>query len=182
MASWIKKEFNAINLGDDRLNVRFLKIAEAFLERPNGSMSEITGNWADTKASYRFFGNEKVLKNQLLSPHVARTVERAYKSQQTVLAIQDTTYLDYTHHPKTEGLGKLTRPMKNRDPLLGLIVHNTLAITADGIPLGLLDQKIYRRGDEDVSKTQWHKKRPIEKKESYRWIEVVKKIKSYYQI
>lgn len=83
MTSWVKEEFCAIDLGDDRLNVRFLKIAEAFLERPSGSMSEITGNWADTKASYRFFSNEKVTKNQLLRPHVARTIERMNKTGKT---------------------------------------------------------------------------------------------------
>ena len=71
--------------------------------------------------------------------------------------------------------------MKGRNPLLRLVVHNTLAISTDGIPLGLLDQKIYRRSEEDVSKTQWNKKRPIEKKESYRWIEVVKKMKVFFQ-
>ena len=91
MTSWVKEKFCAINLGDERLNTRFLKIAEAFLERPSGSMSEITGNWANTKASYRFFGNEKVSKSQLLSPHITRTIERISKTKQTILAIQDTT-------------------------------------------------------------------------------------------
>ena len=144
-------------------------------------MSEITGKWPETKASYRFFANEKVTKDKILDPHIQSTKDRIEKSGETVLAIQDTTYLDYTHHPKTEGLGKLTRPDKSRNPLMGLVVHNTLAITTTGVPLGLLDQKIYLRGDEDVRRTQWNKKRPIEKKESFRWVEVVRKVSSHFQ-
>lgn len=178
MATWVSKEFENISFGDSRLNERFLKITSTLLEKPSGCMSEITGNWAESKASYRFFGNVKVTKDEILKQHVERTVARAESAAEVVLAIQDTTYLDFTHHPKTLGLGKLTRPQKNRPPLVGFVLHNTLAVTPDGQCLGLLDQKIYRRSAEDVKRTQPNKLRPIEKKESYRWIEAVKNISS----
>lgn len=178
MASWSEEEFDGISFGDTRLNERFLRIADSLLEKPSGSISEITGSWAETKASYRFFGNEKVTKSEILRHHIDQTMVRISTSGQAILAIQDTTYLDFTHHPKTQGLGKLTRPKKGRPPLMGLVLHNTLAITSEGECLGLLDQKIYKRADEDLNKTQSNKTRPIEKKESYRWIEVVKKISS----
>lgn len=178
MTTWIDEEFEDISFGDSRLNDRFLKVAERFLEKPSSSVSESSGSWAESKANYRFFENEKVTKAEILRPHVVQTMKRISDAKQTVLAIQDTTYLDYTHHPRTQGLGKLTRPSKTRPPLMGLVLHNTLAVTAAGECLGLLNQKIYRRSDEDLNKTQNNKKRPIEKKESYRWIEVVKQVNS----
>ena len=48
------------------------------------------------------------------------TKERA-KQEETILAIQDTTYYNYTHHPKTEGLGVLSKfKGKHKDEILTL--------------------------------------------------------------
>lgn len=176
MASWTEEEFKEISFGDSRLDERFHKIAKALLEKPSGYESEVTDNWAEAKGCYRFFANEKVSKVEILKHHFKSTKERTRSVQDVVLAIQDTTYLDYTHCPTTEGLGKLTRPKKGHNPLMGLILHNTLAVTSKGECLGLLDQKIYKRSDEDIRKT--NKTRPIEQKESFRWLESVRNISS----
>jgi hypothetical protein len=59
-----------------------------------------------------------------------------------VLAIQDTTTLNYTTHPKTQGLG----PIGSRGgPLIGLLLHSTLALTPSGQPLGFLHNAVRAR-------------------------------------
>src|SRR4051794_25970518 len=101
MLTWIQEEMTEVSFGDSRLNERFLKIGEAFLERPQVSMNQITGEWADAKACYRFFDNSKVTQEEILGPHISKTAERVDANEGIVLVVQDTTYLDFTHHPKT---------------------------------------------------------------------------------
>ena len=83
---------------------------------------------------------------KILATHAKRTVERA-KNYSTILAIQDTSYISYTGHTKTTGLCKLTSRMGTYSKIEwnGLIMHTTLAVTTDGLPLGMLDQKINSR-------------------------------------
>ena len=53
----------------------------------------------------------------------------------------------------------------------GLIVHSNIAVTTEGIALGLLDQKTWSRDPSQRGKSKNSYKRPIEEKESYKWIE-----------
>ncbi len=56
-----------------------------------------------------------------------------------VLAIQDTTALNYSTHPKTQGLG----PIGSHSPkTIGLLLHSTLALTPTGQPLGFLHNAV----------------------------------------
>ena len=99
-----------------------------------------------------------------------------------VLAVGDTTYLDYKKIlEKREKYG----PIGNGGN--GLILHSTLAVNADnGQPIGLLTEKLWHREHEEegnsLTKQQKKKKqaearkRPIEQKESYKWIEAFKEV------
>ena len=56
------------------------------------------------------------------------------RGHERVFAIQDTTYLDYTHHRATQGLG----PIGNASHTCqGLVKHTTLVVSASGLPLGV---------------------------------------------
>src|SRR5262245_19195944 len=87
-----------------------------------------------------------------------------------VLAIQDTTYLNYSHHPQTRGLGPIG---DSRSDAQGLIVHSTLVVTPEGLPLGLLTQKIWARDSYSEHRARERKNTAIGQKESYRWIEAL---------
>jgi hypothetical protein len=55
------------------------------------------------KAAYRFFDNEAIDPQAILESHVLATSDRlAHVSR--VLAVQDTTELDWTTHPATTGM------------------------------------------------------------------------------
>lgn len=178
MASWIAAEFENIDFGDDRINCRFQKVAESFLEKPSATISESTGSWAKSKAAYRMFENKKVTKFKILSEHQARVAKRIQSHGGVVLAIQDTTYIDYTHLYKTEGLGPISCKYEHAKQK-GIVCHNTLAISPGGRVFGLIDQKLYCRNEETKigrgpKGTKKRKRLPIEQKESYRWLESVK--------
>ncbi len=82
-----------------------------------------------------------------------------------VLAVQDTTELDYADHPKTRGLGPLENRWQN-----GFKAHSTLAVSVDGVPLGLLHQQVWARRPEQRGQKHLRKKRPTRAKESQRWL------------
>jgi len=165
--NWCNKEFENINLKDARLDNRCQTVAIVLASQPTVPINQASEDWADTKAAYRFFDNEKVTSRRILKPHQQRTVERMSKHP-LVLAVQDTTFLNYSHHPKTKGTG----PIGNKkQPQSGFVMHSTLALTPAGMPLGILTQAIWSRPEDKPSKTpaECHKE-AIEDKESYKWL------------
>jgi hypothetical protein len=53
---------------------------------------------------------------------------------------------------------------------VGLIVHDTVAFTEDGVPLGLLDMQWWARKPEEAGKGALRHRLPIEQKESMKWL------------
>ena len=165
---WSANEFAEIDLKDERLNKRCLELAKTLGEQPSAPINQACEDWADTKAAYRFFGNPSVTPAEILAPHCQRTIERM-KTHEIVLAVQDTTFFNYTHHPKTEGLGEIGNKRQNQR---GFGMHSTMAVTPKGTPLGLLTQVFFTRPvGEPAHKPSQLRSLPIEEKESYRWIE-----------
>lgn len=163
---WCAEELAGIELGDKRLNVRVVDTMAKLAAQPQAPINQACEDWADTKASYRLFQNERVTPEGILAPHQRRTQERM-RSHPVVLAVQDTTYLDFTTHRKTKGLG----PTGTSRESSGLIMHTTLAMAPTGLPVGVLTQEIWAR-DRDVEPLDdWERrKQPIEEKESDKWL------------
>lgn len=104
------------------------------------------------------------------------TAERA-KPHKTILAIQDTSYFVYTGHAGTKGLGpmSLKKGMHVQEIFSnGLIMHACLAVTTEGLPLGLLDQSVFVRELLSVERRRLANVTPIEEKERDRWLEALK--------
>src|SRR4029077_20718512 len=102
----------------------------------------------------------------VLEPHHQATVARM-RQEAIVLAVQDSSSLNYTKHQQTQGLGPIG---SRRDGAQGLILHNTLAFRPDGLPLGLLDIQCWARDRDTFGKKHQRHTTPIEAKESYKWI------------
>lgn len=166
--SWAFDELGQVNLGDQRLNKRLLRMVDTLARAPEASVPQAFQHWSQIKAAYRFWDNEQVSSQAILAPHRARTVERA-AAHRRMLAIQDTTALDFSSHQKTKGLGYLYT-----EAGYGMLVHSTLAATVEGLPLGLLDQHYWVRPRADFGKKHTARQRPIQEKESYRWIEALR--------
>lgn len=168
--SWAVEEFTHVALKDERLTRRCPLIASALEQHPTLPLNQACEDWADAKAAYRFMDNPKVVPAALLAPHQARTVERI-KAHSVVLAVQDTTFLNYTAHPQTEGMGEIGTKEQNQR---GFGLHTTLAVTPDGLPLGILTQAFFIRPIGEPAHTPAElRKIPIEDKESYRWLEAM---------
>jgi len=167
-SQWCVDEFATIELGDARLNRRCGELAAQLAMQPSGPINQACEDWADTKAAYRFFDNDRVTPECIRAPHHRRTAERMVQHKQ-VLAVQDTTFLNYTHHPQTGELGAIGNKRQQQH---GFGMHTTLAVTTPGMPLGLLTQAFFTRPeDEPAHRPEECRKLPIEEKESYRWLQ-----------
>lgn len=170
IAPWVMREFAGIKLGDKRLGQRAQIIMTQFSQRPTASIPQACERWGDIKAAYRFFDNDAVQPEQLLQPHSRATIQRM-QSQAIVLAVQDTTSLNYSTHPETEGLGPISN---NANKTIGLFVHSTLALTTAGQPLGLLDVQVRsrdRRRFGGSRNAHVRNKKSVAEKESQRWLD-----------
>ena len=162
-ATWAEDEFGAADLGDVRRNARLVQLASVLGAQPSASLPDATDDPATLKAAYRFFDNDYVRAEAMLESHIQATTRRM-QAAELVLAVQDTSYLDWTDHPATTGLGPLAAASHQ-----GLLVHTTLALTPERVPLGLLQQQVWAR-DPLVRRNQDHKQRPTCDKESQKWL------------
>ena len=162
-ASWAEEEFGAADLGDVRRTARLVQLATMLGAQPNALLPAAAPAWADLKAAYRFFDNDCVRAEAVLESHVQATVQRL-QVVPLALAVQDTTYLDWTDHAATTGLGPLAAPTHQ-----GLLAHTTLALTPEHVPLGLLQQQTWAR-EAAVHRQGDHKDRAITEKESEKWL------------
>src|SRR5215831_5525415 len=161
---WAVREFADAELGDLRRTQRVVELATALAQHPTASLPEACGTGAMLKAAYRFFSNDAIAPQDLLRSHSEATYSRLAQVP-LVLAVQDTTEVDWTSHLATQGLGPL-----GHTACQGLHVHSTLAVTPERVPLGLLAQQVWARDPADVGKRARRKQLPISQKESQKWL------------
>ena len=170
--NWAEEEFSTAHLYDPRLKSRLYQIAQDFFDNCEKNIPEACGNKSRTIAAYRFFQNKEVTMEAIVDAHTEATIERI-KDHSVVLAPQDTTTLDYSTHPMTEGLGP-TNGVEHQS--LGLILHDTLAFSEQGVPLGVLDAQCWARDHQDKGKSTRRKELPLEQKESSKWLHSFQKV------
>ncbi|GMQ89876.1 MAG: hypothetical protein BMS9Abin10_0211 [Gammaproteobacteria bacterium] len=163
---WASQEFGGVALGDARLTQRAVRLARDFYAKPLANIPQACGSRAKTKAAYRFFDHPRTGMEELLSSHYQATAERIGE-ERVVLAVQDTTALNYTAHPATANLGPIGSEV---DGAIGLWVHDTLAFTTAGTPLGLVDVQCWARDPKEFGKHKRRYELPIEQKESHKWL------------
>lgn len=162
MASWVENEMKASQMPDKRLEKRLSVILKSLSDNPEESIPSACQGWAETQAVYRFLDNGAVGLDEILSGHKAATIERI-RQQQMVLLAQDTTFLDFGRE-EAVGLGTLRRTQSEH-----YLLHTTVAFTPSRVNLGVLGATLWQRPDEPVA--QLRAKKPIEEKESVRWLE-----------
>jgi Transposase DNA-binding len=163
MSNWVETEMGACQLHDARHAKRLAHLLGRLSEKPVHSIPSACHGWAETVAAYRFLDNPAVGEQEILSGHQHATLERI-RTQDVVLLVQDTTFLDYgTTQPK-KGMG--TVKVKVREEYL---LHPTVAFTPERMNLGGLGLKMWQRPEQPVAQER-HRK-PLEEKESYRWLE-----------
>lgn len=165
---WAEEEFGFVRLRDRRHRERLFVVARDFFAQPAANIPQACQSRAKTKAAYRFFEHKAVKMDTLLAAHYHATLERIAREKiPVVLAVQDTTSFNYNTHADMEGLGPITKHLEGAQ---GILLHDTMAFTAQGTPMGLLDIQVWARDPKQFGKRASRHERPIEQKESYKWL------------
>jgi hypothetical protein len=176
MDAWVEHELVAGEFPDGRLKARLGRLLGDLGQRIGETVPMACQDWAATKAAYRFFSNPRIDGGTILAGHVAATAARFAATAGAVLVLHDTTEFSFTRGTP-EGIGRLSF-VKGRHvthTVCGLLLHSSLVVTTDGLPLGLAATKFWNR--KAFKGTNARKRRvnptcvPIEEKESARWLE-----------
>jgi transposase-like protein len=182
---WIDREIGGCEFRDARLGERFRKLLAQIGSAMGQSIPLVCQDWANTKAAYRFFSNDRVSEADILAGHFQSTRDRAAATEGLVLVLHDTTEFSYQRE-KSEAIGITKSINSGRDKagrlrshtVCGILMHSSLAVTIEGVPLGLAAVKFWTRkkfkGTAALKKKINPTRIPIEKKESIRWLENLK--------
>lgn len=141
----------------------------AMAKFPSLSIAAAMGSWRETMGAYRLLHNPEVAPAALLAPHQEAVALRCAQHPCVVVA-QDTTEFDFTHMTEMEGRGPLSDLQRR-----GCFLHSLYTLSSCGLPLGLWDLHWMVRTDAEFGSTGARKQKPIEDKESYRWVEGLRK-------
>jgi hypothetical protein len=142
-------------------------------------------DWANTKAAYRFLSNPRVGEEDILAGHFQSTRDRFRSADGTVLVLHDTTEFAFRRE-QPELIGNIGVIGGRRDRLghaqfyttCGILMHSSLVVTAEGLPLGIAAIKFWTRkefkGTNALKKKINPTRVPIEEKESVRWLDNIK--------
>jgi len=185
MTSWINEELQGCEFRDRRLKKRFLQLVTQMASRVGESLPTACQDWANTKAAYRFFSNPNLTEGEILAGHFQSTRERFEATEGLVLVLHDTTEITYKRK-EPEQIG-YTRKCANRMAYFakklkraqcGILMHSSLVVTTEGLPLGFSSKRFWSRDKFKDVKALYRRKNatriPIEEKESYRWIKNLK--------
>jgi hypothetical protein len=182
--AWLDHELAGCSFADERLNKRLRKLVAQIGSAMGQSIPLVCQDWANTKAAYRFFSNDRVSEADILAGHFQSTRDRTRATDGPVLVLHDTTEFTYQRE-NTDAIGVTKSINSGRDKagrlrshtVCGILMHSSLAVTTEGLPLGLTAVKFWTRkkfkGTAALKKKINPTRVPIEKKESIRWLENV---------
>ena len=176
---WMVPELEPSVFQDVRLGKRFRRLVEQFAESAGKSIPWACQDWASTKAAYRFFSNDRVGEEQILAGHFQSTRERLPAGDGPILVVHDTTEFSYKRKDEAAvgmvSKGSIRKNKQGRPVYFttcGICLHSSLAVTTEGLPLGLAAVKFWSRKEFKGRKRRREAHRaPIEEKESIRWLE-----------
>lgn len=173
--NWTEREFGGAPLGDKRLARRLVAVAAVKAANPQEPFLECAnGRSADMQGYYRFIEHpdeDALSMEAILRPHAERTVKRI-RGQARVLCPQDSSDLDYSDLTECSGLGQTGTNIRGAQAY-GLRLHTTLALSTEGLPLGIISGECQARQFRPGQPRKERRFLPIEQKETYRWLKSV---------
>jgi hypothetical protein len=164
---WVEAEFKTLDVGDPRREKRVRQMAGDFFANLGRSIPHASAGWAGAKAAYRCLDNAAVTPEAILAAHRAASLARA-EAEAVVLVVQDTTTVNLSTQPQTQGLGPISN---NPDKTLGYFVHASLALGESGAVLGVLDVQTWARDAKQFRRRSSvvRNRQALEEKESIKW-------------
>ncbi|ATC58253.1 MULTISPECIES: IS4-like element ISVa18 family transposase [Vibrio] len=162
---WAQKQFGQAHLNDPRRTQRLVALAASLAEQPGVPVSKLIISPADMEGAYRFIRNEQIKAEDIAEAGFYVTAQEALE-QQTLLALEDTTSLSYSHRSIQDELGHSNQGNRNR----AMFIHSTLLFAPETqVVVGLIEQQRWTRDIEKRGQGHQYATRPYKEKESYKW-------------
>jgi len=169
---WAEQEFGGAPLGDRRRTKRLIQSATEMAKSPTASFPcSVKGDKHVIKGHYRLIDqpdDSAVTMENMLLPHREQTVRRMM-AHKAVLCIQDGTDLDYNGINGGVGFGVIGSNQTGAKSS-GLHLHSTLAVTDEGLPLGVLHSECGAPTTRPADETRKTSEIPVEEKKTYAWL------------
>ena len=150
-APWVAEETARCDFQDARLSKRLRALLDQLANDVGATIPFACQDWANTKAAYRFLSNERVNEAAILAGHFQSTAGRFAACSGPVLVLQDTTAFPY-YRNNLKAIGEPYKAIvknggtrKQTKSMCGILMHPSLAVTAQGGPLGLAAFKFRSR-------------------------------------
>ena len=125
---------------------------------PTASLPNQQQSWKAVKALYRLLDEEDVTFEALMQPHWQQTRDQIAQ-EPVALLVQDTTEVDYQHHPSTTGLGPIGNGSHH-----GFLLQSVLAVVPESRQvLGLAHQEPFLRKPAPPGETKWQRAQRVQR-------------------
>ena len=162
---WAQKQFGQARLNDPRRTQRLVALATSLAEQPGVAVSKLVISSADMEGAYRFIRNEHIKAEDIAEAGFHVTAQEALEHQ-TLLALEDTTSLSYSHRSIRDDLGHSNHGNRHR----AMFVHSTLLFAPQTQSVvGLIEQQRWTRDIAKRGQRRQYAIRPYKEKESYKW-------------
>jgi hypothetical protein len=149
---WVDQELAGSTFRDKRLGDRLRTLLTQMAGAVGKPLPLACQDWASTKAAYRFLSNEAVSEAEILRGHFEATRDRVAATSGPILVVQDTTEFTYQRN-RPERIGATTVVPSRREAdgrfrlhtICGLLMHASLVLTPEGLPLGLAAARFWSR-------------------------------------
>lgn len=180
--AWLDRELAGCEFRDERLGKRLRSLLGRISAKPGESLPLACQDWASTKGAYRFLDNGRGSEAEILRGHFEATQLRGAAADGTILVLYDTTEFSFKRDDvdpigitRKAVAGKYRNGKLRHYTACGILMHSSLAVTTDGLPLGLTAVKFWSRekfkGANALKRKINPTRVPIEEKESLRWLE-----------
>jgi hypothetical protein len=150
--NWVEQEAGDCEFEDVRLGRRLVSLLGQIGGSVGESIPVACQDWANAKAAYRFFSNERVSEKDILAGIFGRHMI-AFR-QMTVSFLSCTTRRSSRFsgsEPKRSAsrtrsaVGASIEGVPAITPFAKFLMHSSLAVTTEGLPLGLCAVKFWSR-------------------------------------
>jgi hypothetical protein len=164
--SWAVEEFGKAEFGDARLTARLVHMAMACASSPSGRVSDVFSEDAGLQGAYDFIEGGASRAGVILRSCQEACARRASEYPYVFVPV-DGTSLSLVDRAKTKNFGPIgTRAKGGR----GLKVIDSIAVSPDGVPLGLAAMQWWARGKGLLKRAR---SRPPKDRETQHWIDAV---------
>lgn len=164
-AQWAQHLFQHASLGDARRVKRLIALSATLAAHMGKSVPQASQTTADIEAAYRFIRNEAISADAIAEAGFMATKQEALAFD-TLLALKDTSSLNFSHKGVRDELGHITSHLSSR----GFQAHSVLLYAPSHNQLiGLIEQHLRTRDIATMGKHKNATKRPYWEKESFKW-------------